>query len=207
MQNCGPVVLFRERRRALLLPALLLAACAIVPAQSVTFRSYELAYGSTTGGITVGPDGALWFTQPNPGTIGRITTAGAIIEYPVSPAASPYGITVGSDGALWFTGRCGGRSIAPPSRPRRPSSTARPIWAATSTIFNSRKTICLATIMSSPVPSFISMTWATRSSSRVLPLTFICTTFRPATGFTPVTRCFPTYTTSDLMLGVAISRT
>ena len=60
--------------------------------------------------IVTGPDGALWFTDSNLGVpsnghnaIGRITTSGAITEYPLSPSSSPFSITVGPDGALWFT--------------------------------------------------------------------------------------------------------
>jgi virginiamycin B lyase len=60
--------------------------------------------------IVAGPDGALWFTDSNEGVssnghnaIGRITTSGAVIEYPLSPSSSPFGITPGPDGALWFT--------------------------------------------------------------------------------------------------------
>jgi len=69
------------------------------------------------GAITIGPDGALWFTGV-PGEIGRITTAGVVTEFAVPavppPAGSPAGtattpasisaITAGPDGALWFTG-------------------------------------------------------------------------------------------------------
>jgi hypothetical protein len=52
-------------------------------------------------GITAGPDGALWFTALT--TIGRITTAGVVTQYPVRGAEFLYGITAGPDGALWFT--------------------------------------------------------------------------------------------------------
>lgn len=66
--------------------------------------------------ITAGPDGALWFTESG-GTdatskVGRITTAGAIREFPIPTdyAAFPFPtdyspgkITSGPDGALWFT--------------------------------------------------------------------------------------------------------
>jgi virginiamycin B lyase len=57
-------------------------------------------------GITLGPDGALWFTEAasNANKIGRITTAGAITEFPIpTPGSGPPGITSGPDGALWFT--------------------------------------------------------------------------------------------------------
>ena len=60
-------------------------------------------FNSFPSGIASGPDGALWFTEYGGNKIGRITTAGSITEYPVSPLAVPYSITAGSDGALWFT--------------------------------------------------------------------------------------------------------
>ena len=60
--------------------------------------------GSYPGGITAGPDGALWFTEFSGNKIGRITTAGAITEHAVPTAGSdPEDITTGPDGALWFT--------------------------------------------------------------------------------------------------------
>ena len=57
---------------------------------------------SHPNGITAGPDGALWFTEFSSNRIGRITTAGAIAEYPV-PSGPPEVIAVAADGALWFT--------------------------------------------------------------------------------------------------------
>jgi len=72
-------------------------------AQSITEYPVPTANGGPYG-ITVGPDGALWFTEGTGNKIGRITTAGAITEYPLPTANSgPNGITTGSDGALWFT--------------------------------------------------------------------------------------------------------
>jgi len=72
---------------------------------------------ATLSSITVGPDGALWFTGV-PGEVGRITTTGVVTEFAVPlvppPAGSPAGtpgtpvtlgaISSGPDGALWFTG-------------------------------------------------------------------------------------------------------
>jgi virginiamycin B lyase len=61
------------------------------------------------GAITLGSDGALWFTECNVSQIGRIpanATPGSpgITEYPtLTSAALPQGIAAGSDGALWFT--------------------------------------------------------------------------------------------------------
>jgi virginiamycin B lyase len=67
--------------------------------------------------ITVGPDGALWFTESEGNRIGRITTAGVITEFPLptncgQPAGDgcvPSAITVGPDGALWFTENWGNK--------------------------------------------------------------------------------------------------
>jgi virginiamycin B lyase len=61
--------------------------------------------GSQPAGITVGPDGALWFTEENGNKIGRITTGGVITnEFPIPTLnSSPQEITTGPDGALWFT--------------------------------------------------------------------------------------------------------
>lgn len=54
-------------------------------------------------GIVAGPDGALWFTEASGNRIGRITTGGAITEYPLPSNSNPWAITAGPDGALWFT--------------------------------------------------------------------------------------------------------
>jgi streptogramin lyase len=58
--------------------------------------------------ITAGPDGNLWFTEIGPvgvgSSIGRITTAGKITEFPLPSANTlPSSITAGSDGNIWFT--------------------------------------------------------------------------------------------------------
>lgn len=73
-------------------------------------------YGGTLavpGGITEGPDGAMWFTEggiatsaaaTRSGKIGRIAANGTISEYGGS-LADPTDIVVGPDGKLWFTER------------------------------------------------------------------------------------------------------
>jgi streptogramin lyase len=66
--------------------------------------------------IVTGPDGALWFANTSggadaQGTIGRITTAGAITRFGVSSGTDyPASITTGPDGALWFV-NLGGNSL------------------------------------------------------------------------------------------------
>lgn len=54
--------------------------------------------------IAVGPDDNLWFTDPGLNAIGRITTGGEIVTFPVrTPDALPLGITAGADGHLYVT--------------------------------------------------------------------------------------------------------
>ena len=56
--------------------------------------------------ITLGPDGALWFTAGVSNQIGRIMPSGAMTIYALPHAGShPEGITTGPDGALWFAER------------------------------------------------------------------------------------------------------
>lgn len=69
-----------------------------LPTQTGTFTIWP------AGGITPGPDGALWFAEGDANKIGRVSTAGAVTEYAIPTAnALPSGITAGADGALWFT--------------------------------------------------------------------------------------------------------
>jgi len=59
-------------------------------------------------GITLGPDGNLWFTESNGNKIGRLSPRGGFKEYPLpAPNSMPIGITTGPDGNLWFTERYG----------------------------------------------------------------------------------------------------
>ncbi len=103
-----PLFFFRVALRALFLPVLVLTVGALTSAQTIGITNeYPVpTINSMPLGITLGPDGALWFTEGYGSKIGRITTAGAISEYllPTSPA-EPSGITAGPDRALWFTGR------------------------------------------------------------------------------------------------------
>src|SRR6202167_3482311 len=69
------------------------------------WRAHPVSTPNTSmGGITAGPDGALWFTEGDADKIGRITTMGVVTEYAVPTLGSdPYDISSGPDGALWFT--------------------------------------------------------------------------------------------------------
>jgi streptogramin lyase len=90
------------------LAALLLIAAAIASAQQVAINEYPIPTpDSNANQITLGPDGALWFTERNSSIVASITTAGVITEYPVAPNSEPYAITTGPDGALWFVEQTG----------------------------------------------------------------------------------------------------
>src|SRR5258708_5049885 len=55
----------------------------------------------SANGITAGPDGALWFTNPGNNTIGRITTLGKVTDYAGKGIGNTWVITAGPDRALW----------------------------------------------------------------------------------------------------------
>ena len=56
--------------------------------------------GSVPFDITLGPDGAMWFTDGNVPGVGRIDSHGAIVEYTkgLGVGALPYSIVSGPDG-------------------------------------------------------------------------------------------------------------
>jgi streptogramin lyase len=54
----------------------------------------------------VGPDQRIWFTQESGcalDSLGAVTTAGQIQQYPAPSCSEPTGIAAGPDGAMWFT--------------------------------------------------------------------------------------------------------
>src|SRR5262245_26499852 len=70
------------------------------------YTTFPVPYKQTTyhpEDITLGPDGALWFTQPQVDSIGRMAPDGALKEFKTpTPLSQPHGITAGPDGNLWF---------------------------------------------------------------------------------------------------------
>jgi hypothetical protein len=75
----------------------------ISPTGSVT--TFRVGTNSTTtGSIAPGPDGNLWFTEPDANQIGRITPTGQVTLFTVPTAGSnPTGIVAGPNGNVWFT--------------------------------------------------------------------------------------------------------
>ena len=98
---------------------------------------FVLTPGSGPRDITLGSDGAVWFTETNVGKIGRAAPDGTFDEFTLpSSNAGPNGITTGPDGNLWFTeittsriGRltpAGGRCSPSAHKPARQTGMPRP---------------------------------------------------------------------------------
>jgi streptogramin lyase len=67
-----------------------------------TFQVFATS-GYSFGVIIAGPDGNLWFVNPQDGLhsqVGKITTTGVVTFYPTSDL--PLGLTAGPDGNLWL---------------------------------------------------------------------------------------------------------
>jgi virginiamycin B lyase len=93
-----------------LLPTGLALAIALACAPAALAVNYRLdAFDATAGaggssepnGITLGPDGNVWFADGNANQLGRVTPAGAVTRFPL--AGKPIFVTSGPDGALWAT--------------------------------------------------------------------------------------------------------
>jgi len=95
------------------LPAPVSSITRITPEGVATPVTTGLVAGSAPYGIAAGPDGALWFTDPNSVTpaIGRVTTAATpvLTEFTnaqspgLSATSLPVAIAADADGHLWFT--------------------------------------------------------------------------------------------------------
>ncbi len=87
----------------------LLTLTPCVWAQTIAFQHHAVSPIETwLDAITVGPDSAIWVTNPINGQISRVTAAGAVSSFQVAHCTPPEacglaGITAGPDGALWFT--------------------------------------------------------------------------------------------------------
>jgi streptogramin lyase len=93
---------------------------------------YDVTDAGDQLGITVGPDGALWFAQAVANDIGRMTLDGQFSELQgLTAAARPEYISPGPDNTLWFTEKDGNRigritGIDLPQGGPPPGDTTRP---------------------------------------------------------------------------------
>ena len=69
------------------------------------FQDYAIpSPSSTIGGLVVGRDGNLWFTETEANKIGRMSPDGVSVEWALPTlGAKPGRIVAGPDGNLWFT--------------------------------------------------------------------------------------------------------
>src|ERR1051325_9078789 len=90
---------------SLLLVGLLLTQIAA----GTALKSFRIpTANSQPEGITLGPDGNMWFTETSANQIGRIDSKGNITEFVIPQSFSaPMDIVSGADGALWFTEESG----------------------------------------------------------------------------------------------------
>jgi len=95
--------IYQEERLAMLLRL----CCMLLTCAFLAVASQPLAHAALGEvklyGIAAGPDGALWFADGARGSIGRISVAGQVREYPLPKHLIPLGIAAGGDGNLWFT--------------------------------------------------------------------------------------------------------
>ena len=103
----------------------------VTPAGDVGLQYSATPVGDQRG-ITVGPDGALWFAQAFSNSIGRMTLDGQFTEVKgLTAAARPEYIAPGPDNTLWFTEKDGNRigritgivEQQPPPPPPPPDTT------------------------------------------------------------------------------------
>ncbi len=83
------------------LPPVVAEAATPDPLGQVTEFTDGMRIESSPYILALGPDGNMWFTEPNWVDIGKITPGGVITLYPVS-GGEPWGITAGPDGNMWF---------------------------------------------------------------------------------------------------------
>jgi streptogramin lyase len=85
----------------------------VTPSGTITEFSFAVDQDGEPRGIgpdeemVVGPDGNVWFSNPFPSSddagIGRVTPAGAITVFDLSPNGWPGPLVAGPDGNVWFT--------------------------------------------------------------------------------------------------------
>ena len=79
---------------------------------ALAFREFAIpTQYSNPGGIAVGADGNIWFTEV--GKIGRITLDGSITEF--TAAAGSGDMTTGPDGNVWYASGAGRLGRVTPS--------------------------------------------------------------------------------------------
>jgi virginiamycin B lyase len=104
----------RPRRISVVASVLLTLILALLlprPAHAAAGRIRELMVPTANahpGGVVLGSDGAVWFTEIATNAIGRLQGR-TFTTFPLPQGGQPNAIEAGPDGALWFTEYSGGR--------------------------------------------------------------------------------------------------
>jgi streptogramin lyase len=95
----------RASSALLLSVAALLCAGAGARAATVTEFADGISLFTAPAAIAAGPDGNMWFTEPDADQVAKITPDGVVTEFfeGIATASAPLGITAGPDANLWFT--------------------------------------------------------------------------------------------------------
>lgn len=79
----------------------MVAVCLLVPAAA---PAAGITPGAAPADISIGPDGALWFTEPGLRHVAEITRDGTVTEYSAGISAAPADITAAQHlESMWFT--------------------------------------------------------------------------------------------------------
>src|SRR5881227_4326639 len=95
---------------ALIGTLLALAATGIALATVGQINEFQVPAPGGPNAVTVGPDGALWFTELARPAIGRRTLSGTFTTFMLPSQPTTSSIVSGPDGALWFS-ESSGRGI------------------------------------------------------------------------------------------------
>jgi streptogramin lyase len=86
-----------------------LALLLLIPSAARAFVAVPIGgFESTTNGIVLGPDGNLWVSEFDHGTVARVTPGGTVLgRFPVG--AQPTSLAVGPGGRVWVSGTGSGK--------------------------------------------------------------------------------------------------
>ena len=90
-----------------------------------TVKEFPLtASGGKPIAVTIGGDGAVWFSDVGVNAVGRLGPDGAVSMFPLSRGRQPVGIATGHDGSIWFTQWVSPWQVGRPITPSPPPDAA-----------------------------------------------------------------------------------
>jgi len=93
-----------DLRRLLVIVFVAILASCVVAASASAFALQRFASGVSPSSFALSPQGELWFTDTDGGSVGRIDAKGGVTRLRTWARADgePIAITRGADGAMWF---------------------------------------------------------------------------------------------------------